>query len=375
MIKDLTAVYCVLASTVLLSVWLEFRFKAMRKLGSGALVILIGMLLSNSGILPGDSEAYNFLMSSGVSAGIVLILLGVDMSSIKKAGPDMLKAFAIGALGSALGASSMAFFLSNSIGTETWKLAGQFTGTYVGGGINFAALGAALETSSDLYSAAVAADVALTAFWLIVCLTVPILLGKEGGNSDHESDEETFTLEKSLFRSKMPLKLADVAALVAITFGVMYLSGWLASVFSFLPRILWLTTLVLLLAQVPAIKKLTGSAMLGNFMLLLFLASNGANSVIARILEVGPAVFYFALGTIAVHGLVIFGIGRLFRIDAGTLAIASQANVGGSSSAMALASARGYADRILSGVAVGLLGYAVGNYLGLGVASFIRTLI
>ena len=49
--------------------------------------------------------------------------------------------------------------------------------------------------------------------------------------------------------------------------------------------------------------------------------------------------------------------------------------MGGSSSALALASARGYADRILSGVAVGLLGYAVGNYLGLGLAAFIKSLI
>jgi len=42
---------------------------------------------------------------------------------------------------------------------------------------------------------------------------------------------------------------------------------------------------------------------------------------------------------------------------------------------MALATARGYADRLLPGVAVGLLGYAVGNYLGLGVAVVARGLL
>ncbi|MCZ6675415.1 MAG: DUF819 family protein, partial [Verrucomicrobia bacterium] len=77
-------------------------------------------------------------------------------------------------------------------------------------------------------------------------------------------------------------------------------------------------------------------------------------------------------GTVAMHGLVIFGLGLLFRIDIRTLAIASQANVGGPASAMALASARGYMDRLLPGVAVGLMGYAVGNYLGFAVASLIR---
>ena len=84
---------------------------------------------------------------------------------------------------------------------------------------------------------------------------------------------------------------------------------------------------------------------------------------------VGPPIFYFALLTVAVHGLVIFVGGRLVGLDLPTLAVASQANIGGPASAMALASARGYTDRVLPGVAVGLLGYAVGNYLGFAVAA------
>jgi uncharacterized membrane protein len=84
---------------------------------------------------------------------------------------------------------------------------------------------------------------------------------------------------------------------------------------------------------------------------------------------------YFALITVAVHGIVIFGVGRLVGIDLPTLAVASQANVGGPASAMALATARGYGDRLLPGVAVGLLGYAAGNYLGFAVATVVRGVI
>ena len=68
-------------------------------------------------------------------------------------------------------------------------------------------------------------------------------------------------------------------------------------------------------------------------------------------------------------------VGSLFRIDLGTLAVASQANIGGSSSAIAMASARGYGDRILSAVAVGLLGYAIGNYLGLAVGQIMHNIL
>jgi uncharacterized membrane protein len=104
--------------------------------------------------------------------------------------------------------------------------------------------------------------------------------------------------------------------------------------------------------------------MWGNYLLHLFLAANGAQSVIANIFRIGPVIFYFAAATVAAHGLVIFGVGRLLHIDAATLAVASQANVGGPASAMALAGTRGYTKLLLPGIAVGLLGYAIGNYMG-----------
>jgi uncharacterized membrane protein len=77
----------------------------------------------------------------------------------------------------------------------------------------------------------------------------------------------------------------------------------------------------------------------------------------------------------AIHGMVIFGVGTLLRIDGGTLAVASQANVGGATHAMAIATARGFDNRILPGVAVGILGVALGNYLGLAVGTLMRVLL
>lgn len=379
MVTNTVAIFFVLAFSVVASLWLEKRFKTFKKLGAGAIAILIGIALTNSGFLTGDSMVYDFLMTQGVSASIVLILLSVDIKSIKAAGPTMLKAFLIGALGSAFGAMIMSWVLFKSIGNESYKLAAQFTGTYVGGGMNFAALGRAFNTSSDLFTAGIAADVIITAIWLVVCLAAPILLTR---NNQEEIIKDTtlikdksYTLEKSLYRSDGSMKIAHLAILVTITFGAIFISEELGRQLPYIPEILWLTTLVLLTAQIPYIKNISGGAMLGNYLLLLFLASNGAKSVVANIVAVGPAVFYFAMGTIALHGIFLFGLGYLLKIDAGTLAVASQANVGGSSSALALASARGYTDKILPGIAVGLLGYAVGNYLGLAVGNIMQILL
>jgi uncharacterized membrane protein len=207
---------------------------------------------------------------------------------------------------------------------------------------------------------------------------VPVLLGRPKqqpatptGEARHDRPA---TLERMLEDSVRPVSIVDTAALVMIAVGAVWGAGKLAEVTP-IPNVLWLTTIVLLLGQVPMVKGLAGSALFGNYLLLLFLASNGASSVVANLVAAGPPVFYFAAITVLVHGLVIFGIGHLAGFDWGTLAVASQANVGGPASAVALAGARGYVDRLLPGVAVGLLGYAAGNYLGFAVAALMRSLL
>ncbi len=381
MIEDPFAVFLALAAVVFVAIQLERRVGVFRSLGAALVGILLAMLLSNIGILPGTSPTYQFLMGTGVNLAIALILLSVDLGSVLKAGSGMLAAFGIGALGTAVGAITGGLLLSGVVGPETWKLAGQFTGTYTGGGANFAALGRAFETSADLFSAATAADVIVTAVWMAACLTVPVLLGRpkqgqgEGAPVAGESSGEgQLTLERTLQSSVKPVLLGDTAALVAIAVGAVWGADKLAGLLP-IHEVLWLTTIVLILAQVPAVKALSGSALFGNYLLLLFLASNGARSVIANLVAMGPPVFYYAIITVALHGVVIFGIGRLARLDFATLAVASQACVGGAASAIALAGARGYTDQLVPGVAVGLLGYAVGNYLGFVVAAMMRGML
>jgi len=398
MITNPTAVFFVLAAVVAIAVTLEARTRPFRALGSALVGILLGMLLSNTGLIPGESPAYDFLGGPAVSAGIILILLTVDVRSVAEAGPTMLAAFILAGVGSALGASLSAWLLVDAIGPETWKLAGQYTATYTGGGVNFAAVGSALETSGELFAAGIAADVTMTAIWMATCLTVPLLFAsRDGGSPEHRASEHRTSehraserraggpsspdepesgaspsLHETLYSSVGAIALHDLALMVTIVFGTLWASEWLGGRFAPIPSVLFLTTIALLLAQLPVVRALTGAGVIGNYLVLIFLASNGAMSVLANIVVIGPPIVYFAALTVAVHGLVIFGVGRLVGLDIRTLAVASQAAVGGPASAMALATARGYTDKLLPGVAVGLLGYAAGNYLGLAVSAVMR---
>ncbi|GMV04130.1 MAG: hypothetical protein AMXMBFR53_04110 [Gemmatimonadota bacterium] len=377
MISDPVAVFFVLAAVVAAALWLESRFRVFRAFGAALVGILLGMALSNAGLIPGASPAYDFLVGPAVSAGIILILLSVDVRTVAEAGPRMLAAFAVGAVGSAAGSLVGAFLLAGQVGPETWKLAGQYAATYTGGGANFAAVGAALGTSGDLFAAGIAADVIVTAVWMATCLAVPVVLARASGPRGLPAAEEIdhAAAAGKLYASAGAVSLLDVALLVVIVLGTLWASGILAEVAAPVPGVLWLTTIALLLAQIPRVGRIRGAGVMGNYLVLLFLASNGAKSVVANILAVGPPVVWFALVTVGVHGLVIFGLGPLVGLDLRTLAVASQANVGGPASAMALATARGYADRLLPGVAVGLLGYAAGNYVGFAVAMAARGML
>jgi uncharacterized membrane protein len=70
-----------------------------------------------------------------------------------------------------------------------------------------------------------------------------------------------------------------------------------------------------------------------------------------------------------------FAGARLARLDAETAAVASQAAVGGPSTALALAVSRGRHTLALPGMLSGLLGYALGNYVAFAAARLVRVLL
>jgi uncharacterized membrane protein len=151
-----------------------------------------------------------------------------------------------------------------------------------------------------------------------------------------------------------------------------FVSARLVDIGISIPPVLVVTTLALVLAQVPAIARLPGIEPLAMIAVYLFLAVVGAMCdvrALARLGDIGVAIAVLASTCIAVHGVVVFGVARLLRMDPVLAGIASQANIGGSTTAFVVARSLEREDLVLPAILVGALGNAIGTYLGFAVVA------
>ena len=383
MIQSPLALATLIASVTALAFWLDYRFPALGKVGASMMAIIFGAILSNTGLVPVASPVYDAVLGPVTSVSIAWLLLSVDLRDLAKAGPRMTGAFGIAVLGTVLGAFVAAIIYGSRFGDDTWRIAGALTGTYSGGSVNFVAVGRELGLTGALFAGLNAADAVVTALWLGATLVLPIWLGRyyapvpEAGpvGSAPSAKEESDAAERHRhhpYFSREGLSALGIAGLVAAGLILVYAAEWLGEAVPQVPSIVWLTLLALALGHSPLFRHARGAMQLGSVGLHFFFVLIGILSRASEIAAVGVDVFLFTLIVVAVHGVVVFGAGKLLRLDIGTVAVASQAAVGGPSSALAVAISRDWRHLVLPGVVVGLFGYAVGTFLGLGVAGLLR---
>lgn len=367
MIQNSLALLCIISILVFLSLWLEKRWHVFAKIGSTLLVIIFASLCSNFGIIPTSSALYDAVFHYIVPLAVVFLLINLNFAHIRVAGKQTLLAFTLGCLGTVIGAIMGYFLVYRSIGQETWKLAGQLIGTYTGGSMNAVAVGKGLNMSPHLFSASIASDNVTTALWIVATILIPGYLGRLF--LTQKSEKRLGRLNHKTTHSEWAhFDLIELAKLLCISVGIFVTSELISRHIGSIPSILWVTTFAIIVGQVRMLRPKLNSFDLGVFVLLFFFATLGAMSDIVKIIRVGPIIFLFTLLVVGIHGVIIFVFGRILHLDLDVLCVASQACIGGPSTAMALASSKNWDYLILPGIMTGILGYGVGNYLGFGAA-------
>ena len=362
-------VLLVLVGTVALSEILVKKTK-LKALGTALLAILITAVWSNLNLIPSASDSiplYDHIFHYLAPLSIFYLLLDVNLGSLKREALPMLILFALGAIGTLAGVYlGIKLIGPAALGERYNILAGMFSGTYIGGGLNFNAIGLHYEMQNEpvSYAAAVAVDNIITAVWMLVTLAIPRIMKR------FTKDTPLFiNMEGEVHKGSdhaESISVLDLSLIVLIGLSAFGLSE-IISQQTGTPSILVLTTLALILAQFPWIKRLHGSHILGLMAMYLFLAVLGAYCDLASLLAAGSlglSLLALTLFILLFNGLFVFLIGRLFFKDWDLLAVASQANIGGSSSALALAEAFDRKDLLLPGILAGSIGNAAGTYLG-----------
>ena len=327
-------------------------------------------LLSNLSIIPADAPIYGVVWSYLVPLAIPLLLFRADLRRIvREAGPTLI-AFLVGAIGTVIG--TVVAFNVVPLGAEGWKLAGIFAATYIGGSINYAGAADALGLhSGDLLTAGVAADNLVMAVYFVLLFALPSvawLAGRFATRRQEASGDLLPTDEpqagsdtQALEIGTLALALAVATTVCAVGYGV---AGWLGIGAA---GILVVTALVVALATVfPSwAQELSAADRVGVFLMQIFFATIGASANLGIVIRVGPWLLAFAGIILAIHLVFLLVAGRLLGLELPELIIASNANMGGPTTAAAMAVARKWQHLVIPAILCGTLGYATATFIGM----------
>ncbi|USO01241.1 MAG: DUF819 family protein [Alphaproteobacteria bacterium] len=347
------------------------KVKALRYLSPVFLTMAFMACLSNTHIIPNEAPAYDFVWGYFIPLSIPLILMRADLKTVFKAGGPTLTAFMFGTIGTILG--TITVFTLFEMPGELGKLVSMFCATYIGGSVNFATVSQALELrDSQLFSAGVAADnitmalyfttlglISVSAYMLKLYPVNPELTASTHHHTEKEQKLDVFQVLMAVF----------------VSLGIFAVSKYLSTLIKSktgytIDALLFVTTGSIIFANAcrDLAQKLHQAEVIGYALLQVFFGVIGASADVVKAFTVAPQIFLMTVTLLCVQLLVIFSLSRMAGLDLRSIIIACNANVGGPGTAAAMATSFGWREQVVPGILTGVLGYAIANYIGVGMA-------
>ncbi len=334
---------------------------------SGVIWVLGGaMLLSNFKIVPFQAPAYSFVGNTLVPLAIPLLLFKADVRRIFRESGRVMVTFGIASLATIVGAV-LGHFLLN-LGEIGPKVAGVYTGAYIGGAVNLLAVSEAVSMTETEFSGTISASsvVSILALMMLVALSSAKWLLKRIPSvhmDDHNADESS-AMGPTAAPKFLVTHISFVLALSFLICAAAEHVGDLLGMPNY--RILLITLLAVLIANlIPSVmQKLQGELELGMFFMYIFFAAVGAGTDALQFVETAPLLFIYGMIIITVHLALVLATARLFKIDLAEAMVASGAALVGPSVTAAIAASRGWRSLVTPAIMCGIFGYAIATFLG-----------
>lgn len=370
----LIAIFCLVPAGVL---WLCRRFSLLNKIGPVLLLYGIGLLIGNIGLMPEQLPAVQDLLSNAtVPLAIPLMLFGCSFSM--KGTRSQILALITGMI-AVICAVAIGYLIFGKNIPDGAKVGGMLTGVYTGGTINLAALKAMLNVDEETYIMINSYDIFVSFLYLTFLLAAGIRLFRKflphqsGTFSEKDADSIRQEIEKE---NENPYKglftrngLSQAAKLIGITVLTVGVSAGVALL---LPDGLFMTIFILMLTTsgiaisfVRPVRKLKYSYDIGMYFIYIFCIA------VASMADLGKLNLAAGLDLIGYLLTAVFGslllqtiMAKIFRIDSDMMVIASVTYINSPPFVPMMAAAMKNKDILAPGLAIGVIGYAAGNYLG-----------
>jgi len=363
-----------------LILFLEIKYAWIRKVSPVVICYITGFIIGNIGILPlGADKLQDNINMIVIPLAIPLLLFSIDIRRYWKMAKSTLVSLILGVL-SALVMVIFGFFLLKDSIPDIWKVSGMLVGLYTGGTPNIASIKVALDVDPNTYIVTHTYDLMIGAFILLFLITIGqkffLLFMRPFKPSDGLKAEDPskefaeLTTYEGIFKKEIFLPLLAALGVAILIFGVIGGLSFLLPENSQMPIvILGITTLALLASLSPRINKIEKTFQAGMYFILIFCLVVSSMADIRKILfdMNWNLLFYIILavpGALLLHAFLSW----IFKVDADNMIISSTALSMSPPFVPVVAAAIKNKDVILSGIIIGVIGYAIGNYLGVAIA-------
>ena len=386
---DTWALLALMAASVALAIWLEQKYVWASKISGAIIALLIALAASNLAIIPTSCVLYDSIVwDYAVPMGIPLLLLQCNMKKIWKETGRMMAIFLIGAAGTVAGAF-LAYALLHPFIPGLEGVAAMMTGSYIGGGVNFAALAAEFDVG-DIKAATTVADNLLMAlyFFALIFIAGMKFFRKHYSHPHIDAIAESGDLsgaqtQAAAYWSRKDISLKDIAMnfayAVLVVFAAKLIAAFIGGLIPdtgvvlhmlhtfFGSEYVWITTVSMACATFgeKQVAKLSGSQEIGTYLIYLFLFVIGVPASIVKIIQETPLLLVFTGIMVLVNMLFCFIGGKLLHFDLEDIILASNANIGGPTTAAGMAISQGWSALVGPVMLVGTFGYVIGTYLGI----------
>ena len=387
MIADMLIVYtlfflCVPAGLL----YLAHHQRWAQRLGVILLCYLAGLLVGNAGLIPRAAGGVQQAVSEiTVALALPMLLFTVDIRQWSRMAGAALLSMLLATISVVTLATACFYILQGEEVEAASHLAAMSVGLYTGGTPNLAAIKAALDIPHSQYIIFHSLDTLIGGAYLLLMLTVGIpvfrwFLGKpaEQGGID-ATQAQTFDEENyaPLFRRENLPQVLRILVLGALVLVMSLVLSELVSMLSSVQgtsalTIIFLTTLGMALSFFTAVRALELAYKTGMYLIYVFCFSVATMASLDDLAAVSFSIAMFVLGTVAGSLLLHAILCKLAGIDSDTFMVTSVAAICSPPFVPLLVKAMGNPGVLLSGMTTGIIGYALGNYLGISLALFLQ---